>query len=160
MRRVFLGIGLVGLGYGVYKYYMTQALILEKFTYKVLGIKILKSTLSRVELQINLEVTNNSSISLTLSNYNFDIILNGVKVAEIQNASVNQLLNKDGGKSFFPLNVVVNTTQFIKKDLLLGLLESVRESDLRLRGNFGIKKGIIRFKSVPFDETFKLKDFM
>lgn len=160
MRKVFIGVGLLGLGFGVYQYYMTQALILEKWDYRVLGIKIISANLSRVEIQVDLEVTNDANISVTITDYYFDVLINGTKVGEVRNASVNQILNKNGGKSFFPLNIVINTTSFISGNVLYGLMESIRNSKMTFKGYFGIKKGIIKFRNIPFDETYKLREFM
>lgn len=160
MRKVFIGVGLLGLGFGVYQYYMTQALILEKWDYRVLGIKIISANLSRVEIQVDLEVTNDANISVTITDYYFDVLINGTKVGEVRNASVNQILNKNGGKSFFPLNIVVNTTSFISGSVLYGLMESIKDSKMTFKGYFGIKKGIIKFRNIPFDETYKLREFM
>lgn len=160
MRKVFIGVGLLGLGFGVYQYYMTQALILEKWDYRVLGIKIISANLSRVEIQVDLEVTNDANISVTITDYYFDVLINGTKVGEVRNASVNQILNKNGGKSFFPLNIVVNTTSFLSGSVLYGLMESIKDSTMTFKGYFGIKKGIIKFRNIPFDETYKLREFM
>ena len=99
MRKVFIAIGAVGLGYGIYQYYLTQGAILYDYKYRIIGVSIKKVTLKEVELQIDVEVINESAITATLSSYYFDILLNGKKVAVVQNASLNQFLQKNGGTS-------------------------------------------------------------
>ena len=84
MKKVFIAIGALGLGYGIYQYYMTQGAILYNYKYKIMGVTITKINLKEVELQIDVEVINDSAISATLSSYYFDIYLNGQKVAVIQ----------------------------------------------------------------------------
>lgn len=160
MRKIFVAVGLLGIGYGVYQYFITQAKILEKWQYRILGGRLISASPTRIEIQVDLEVTNDSSIGLTITDYFFDVFLNGEKVGEVRNASVNQILNANGGKSFFPLNIVINTAQFIRGDVLLGLIDSIKESKLNLKGHFGIKKGLLKFRNIPIDETFKLKEFM
>ena len=160
MRKVFIAIGAVGLGYGIYQYYLTQGAILYDYKYRIIGVSIKKITLKEVELQIDVEVINNSSITATLSSYYFDILLNGKKVAVVQNASVNQFLQKNGGTSYFPMKVTINPKEFADVNLLSGLLESVKNSTIEQRGYFGFKKGLLRFNKIPFNYTYKVKDFL
>ena len=80
MKKVFIAIGAIGLGYGIYQYYLTQGAILYNYKYKILGVIIKKVTTKEVELQIDVEVVNDSAISATLTNYYFDIFLNEVLV--------------------------------------------------------------------------------
>jgi len=113
-----------------------------------------------VELQIDVEVINNSAITATLSSYYFDILLNGKKVAVVENASLNQFLQKNGGTSYFPMKITINPKEFADVNLLSGLLESVKNSTIEQRGYFGFKKGLLRFNKIPFNYTYKVKDFL
>ncbi len=160
MKKVFITIGALGLGYGLYQYYLTQGAILYKYKYEVVGVTIKKASLKEVELQIDVEVVNDSEISATLTNYYFDIFLNGEKVAVIQNASVDQYLEKNGGTSFFPMKVIIDPSKFVKGNVVTGLLESVKNSTIEQRGYFGFKKGLLRFNKIPFSYTYKVKDFI
>jgi LEA14-like dessication related protein len=160
MKKVFIAIGALGLGYGIYQYYLTQASILYNYKYNVIGVVIKKVTLKEVELEIQLEVINDSAISATLTNYFFDIFLNGQKVAEVKNATLNQFLRANGGKSFFPIKVIIDPRRFASGNVVSGLLESVRNSTIEQRGFFGFKKGLLRFNKIPYSYTYKVKDFL
>jgi LEA14-like dessication related protein len=160
MRKVFIAIGAVGLGYGIYQYYLTQGAILYDYKYRIIGVSIKKISLKEVELQIDVEVINNSAITATLSSYYFDILLNGKKVAVVENASLNQFLQKNGGTSYFPMKITINPKEFADVNLLSGLLESVKNSTIEQRGYFGFKKGLLRFNKIPFNYTYKVKDFL
>jgi LEA14-like dessication related protein len=160
MRKVFIAIGAVGLGYGIYQYYLTQGAILYDYKYRIIGVSIKKVSLKEVELQIDVEVINNSAITATLSSYYFDILLNGKKVAVVENASLNQFLQKNGGTSYFPMKITINPKEFADVNLLSGLLESVKNSTIEQRGYFGFKKGLLRFNKIPFNYTYKVKDFL
>ena len=160
MKKVFIAIGAIGLGYGIYQYYMTQGAILYNYKYRIIGVTIKKVTLNEVELQIDVEVINDSAITATLSSYYFDILLNGKKVAVVQNASLNQFLQKNGGTSYFPMKVTINPKEFADVNLVSGLLESVKNSTIEQRGYFGFKKGLLRFNKIPFNYTYKVKDFL
>jgi LEA14-like dessication related protein len=160
MKKLFIAIGAIGLGYGIYQYYVTQGAILYNYKYRILGVTIKKASLKEVELQIDIEVINDSAITATLSSYYFDIYLNGQKVAVVENASLNQFLQKNGGTSYFPMIVKIDPKQFVSGNVLSGLLQSVKNSTIEQRGYFGFKKGILKFNKIPFNYTYKVKDFM
>jgi LEA14-like dessication related protein len=160
MKKVFIAIGAIGLGYGIYQYYVTQGAILYNYKYRILGVTIKKASLKEVELQIDIEVINDSAISATLTSYYFDIYLNGQKVAVVENASLNQFLQKDGGTSYFPMIVKIDPKQFVSGNVISGLLESVKNSTIEQRGYFGFKKGILKFNKIPFNYTYKVKEFL
>jgi LEA14-like dessication related protein len=160
MKKVFIAIGALGLGYGIYQYYLTQGAILYNYKYKVVGVLIKKATLKEVELQIDVEVINDSAISATLTSYYFDIYLNDEKVAVIQNASLNQLLEKNGGVSTFSMKVTIDPQKFATGNVLGGFLQSIKNSTIEQRGYFGFKKGLLKFNKIPFNYTYKVKDFL
>jgi LEA14-like dessication related protein len=160
MKKVFIAIGAIGLGYGIYQYYMTQGAILYNYKYRIIGVTIKKASLKEVELQIDVEVINDSAISATLSSYYFDIYLNGEQVAVVQNATLDQFLQKNGGTSYFPMKVTIDPAKFLTGNVVSGLLESVKNSTIEQRGYFGFKKGLLRFNKIPFNYTYKVKDFL
>ena len=160
MKKVFIAIGAIGLGYGIYQYYLTQASLLYNYKYRILGVTIKKATPQAVELQVDVEVVNDSSIEATLTNYYFDIFLNGEKVAVIENASVNQFLRANGGRSFFPMKVTIDPKKFLTGNVAGGLLASINNSTIDQVGYFGFKKGLLRFNRIPFRYTYKVKDFI
>ena len=160
MKKVFIAIGAIGLGYGIYQYYMTQGAILYNYKYRIIGVTIKKASLKEVELQIDVEVINDSEISATLSSYYFDIYLNGQQVAVVQNATLDQFLQKNGGTSYFPMKVTIDPAKFLTGNVVGGLLESVKNSTIEQRGYFGFKKGLLRFNKIPFNYTYKVKDFL
>lgn len=160
MKKVFIAIGAIGLGYGIYQYYMTQGAILYNYKYRIIGVTIKKASLKEVELQIDVEVINDSAISATLSSYYFDIYLNGQQVAVVQNATLDQFLQKNGGTSYFPMKVTIDPSKFLSGNIVGGLLESVKNSTIEQRGYFGFKKGLLRFNKIPFNYTYKVKDFL
>jgi LEA14-like dessication related protein len=160
MKKVFIAIGAIGLGYGIYQYYMTQGAILYNYKYRIIGVTIKKASLKEVELQIDVEVINDSAISATLSSYYFDIYLNREQVAVVQNATLDQFLQKNGGTSYFPMKVTIDPAKFLTGNVVGGLLESVKNSTIEQRGYFGFKKGLLRFNKIPFNYTYKVKDFL
>jgi LEA14-like dessication related protein len=160
MKKVYLAIGLGALAFGFYSYYTKQFDILYNFKYKLKGIKILSSTFSKINLQLTYEVVNDSAISLTITQYDFDVKINGEKVANVKNASVNQFLQKDGGKSIFTIDVGISTANLLMSNVSLGLIEDFKNSTITLDGSFGIKKGLFSWNKLPYKFTYKVKDFL
>jgi hypothetical protein len=56
--------------------------------------------------------------------------------------------------------VKIDPKQFVSGNVLSGLLQSVKNSTIEQRGYFGFKKGILKFNKIPFNYTYKVKDFM
>jgi LEA14-like dessication related protein len=123
MRKIYIAIGLGAVAFGVYSYYIKQYEILNTFKYKLKSVKILDSSFKKINLQLSFEVINDSSISVTLTDYNFNILINGVKVAVVKNSTLNQYLAKNGGISYFTMNATIETANLIASNVSLGLLE-------------------------------------
>lgn len=160
MRKIYLAIGLGAVAFGVYSYYIKQYEILSMFKYKLKNVKILPSSLKKINLQMTIEVINDSSISVTLTDYDFDILVNGDKVAHIRNSTINQYLAKDGGKSFFTMNATIETADLLSSNVSLGLIENFKNSTVTTKGTFGMKYGIIRWGKIPYESTYKVKDYL
>jgi len=160
MKKVYIAIGLGALAFGFYSYYTKQFDILYNFKYKLKGIKILSSTFSKINLQLTYEVVNDSAISVTITQYDFDVKINGDKVANVKNATLNQFLQKDGGKSIFTIDVGISTANFLMSNVSLGLIEDFKNSTITLDGSFGIKKGLFSWNKLPYKFTYKVKDFL
>ena len=160
MRKVYLAVGLGAVAFGVYSYYIKQYEILNTFKYSLKNLKIKSSTLKQINLQLTYEVINDSSISVTLTDYNLDILVNGEKVGVVKNSTINQYLAKDGGKSFFTMDVAVTTASLLSANVSLGLLEDFKNSKLGINGTFGMKWGIVRWGKIPYSASYKVKDFL
>ena len=160
MKKIYLAIGVGALAFGFYSYYTKQFDILYNFKYKLKGIKILSSTFSKINLQLTYEVVNDSAISVTITQYDFDVKINGDKVANVKNATLNQFLQKNGGKSIFTIDVGISTANFLMSNVSLGLIEDFKNSTITLDGSFGIKKGLFSWNKLPYKFTYKVKDFL
>ena len=81
-------------------------------------------------------------------------------VGTIKNATANQELRGLGGVSNFPLKINIDNSAFIGQGLINSLQDNLENSDLRIKGTFGLKKSFIRLKDLEIDETYKLREFM
>ena len=105
MRKLFILLGLGGVAYGFYTFYLKQLEILALFKYKLKGVKILNINLRNVELELLVEIINDSDISIDVSGYDLKVSLNDIFVGTIKNATKNQSLKGLGGISNFPLKL-------------------------------------------------------
>ena len=160
MRRLFLLLGVGGVAYGLYSFYLKQLEILENLTYKLKGIKLSGISLSSTDVELALEVINNSDISITISKYYFDVYVNNIFVGVVQSANVNENLKGLGGISNFNVKVRIKNSALLGGNLISGLRENFKNSTIRLKGLYGLKKGFIKIKDLQVNETFKVKEFM
>ena len=160
MRKIFLLLGVGGVAYGLYSFYLKQLEILENLNYSLKKIRVGNISLDSTEINLTLEVVNNSDISITITNYYFDVFVNNIFVGVVKSGNINQQLKGLGGISTFNVTVKIKNSALIGTNLISGLRENLKNSTIRLKGVYGLKKGFIRFKDLQVDETLKVKDFM
>tara|TARA_R110000824_G_scaffold32247_13_gene104300 strand:- start:1729 stop:2211 length:483 start_codon:yes stop_codon:yes gene_type:complete len=160
MKRLFILLGIGGIAFGLYSFYIKQLEILGLLTYKLKKVSLENANIDSVSLNLELEVQNNSDISIEVSNYYFDVFVNDIFVGVIENAKVNQTLKGLGGVSVFNPTLRIKNAALFGKGLISGLTSNFKNSTLTLKGIYGLKKGLIKIKDLPIDETFKFKDFM
>ena len=160
MKKLLSLLGVGGIAFGIYTFYLKQIEILSYLKYKLKGVKILDSTLLNVNLELQVEIINDSDISVDVSDYSFEIYINDIFVGTINNATTNQELLGLGGISVFPMKISVSTKAFISQGLISGLTTNFKKSTIRIKGTWGIKKGFIRLKDLPMDESYKVEEFM
>ena len=160
MRKIFLLLGVGGVAYGLYSFYLKQLEILENLNYSLKKIRLGNISLDSTEINLTLEVVNNSDISITITKYYFDVFVNNIFVGVVKSGNINQQLKGLGGISTFNVTVKIKNSALIGTNLISGLRENLKNSTIRLKGVYGLKKGFIRFKDLQVDETLKVKDFM
>lgn len=161
MKKLLLFLGIGGLGYGIYNFYEKQVQLLNYLSYKIVGIKIINTTLENLDLEVLLEIQNDSEINLTITDYYFNVFINGQNIGTIVNSTLNQKFDGFGNKSVFPLLVRINNSVFFGKEgLIKGLLTNLQDSRMDIVGYYGVKKGFLKFKDIEIKETFLLKEYL
>jgi hypothetical protein len=77
MKKALLIIGGLGiLGFGLYKYFKTQADLLSKYEWKIAGIKILKFSLTSLVLNLKIRFTSKADLEAKIEKIYLDLFLN------------------------------------------------------------------------------------
>jgi len=161
MKKIFMLLGIGGVAYGIYNFYEKQVQLLNYLTYKIVGIKLLESNLQNINLEVLLEIQNDSEINLTITDYNFNVFVNGTDIGTIQNSTLNQKFNGFGAKSVFPLYIKINNSVlFGGQGVISGLLSNLKESNLQIVGTYGVKKGFLKYRDIEINETILLQEYL
>ncbi len=160
MRNALIFLGVSGLAYGIYKFYMAQVEILKKLSIKIADVQVLGGGYSEVNLLIKTIITNNSEINFTLTGYDLDLYVNGKKVSKITNSGLNEKLEGFGNESQIDFNATFSPQQFFETDLLGSVINLFDKTDIRIVGKANVKKGILGFTNYPIDVEFQLADVL
>jgi LEA14-like dessication related protein len=147
-------VGLSALFSGIYSYLAWNLELLENFDYTLARVKILNSSITDISVEVDINVINQSHIAVTITNYDFDVYLNGTKVGNISNASTNQVLKGAGRVSRFSMRGDINTLSLVGSGL--ASIFNWKNSILRLDGYYGVQKGFVKLKNIYMNESFKV----
>ena len=148
----FQAIAAITLAYQAYKYIKGQATLLKKWDYDILGVRLMGVTKDYLDLQIELELKNSAAVSLTVSEFEMDVYLDGIKVGNT--AKQGQYTIPKYGSDVLTFNV-----RAFYKTLgpLLGQLISkigkINQVQVRLKGKLYVQTVPGVFAPVPFDIT-------
>lgn len=159
MKKALLILGGLGLlGFGVYKYFKTQASLLKDFTWKIVGFKIRKITLSELSLDVTFLFTSKADIEATISKLYLDLFLEDTNVGFLTEDKA--FLIPAHGSANIPLFISINP-QYVLKNLInvsLGIAKS-KDISFRLKGYANIKSGFIS-TTLPIDYKTTIKEYL
>jgi LEA14-like dessication related protein len=159
MKKALLILGGLGLlGFGVYKYFKTQASLLKDFTWKIVGFKIRKITLSELSLDVTFLFTSKADIEATISKLYLDLFLEDTNVGFLTEEK--SFLIPAHGSANIPLFISINP-QYVLKNLInvsLGIAKS-KDISFRLKGYANIKSGFIS-TTLPIDYKTTIKEYL
>jgi len=157
MRKILFALGVGGVVFGAYRYYMVQSDILYHSKIKLANIEILSKKADNFTLRITINITNNSEYAFTIKKYDLVIFMNENKVTTIGNSNLNTRLAGNGGVSEISFKVSFNPAQFGLWDVLGQLLKTFSNTLVSVKGDVQIQKGILTI-DMPMDATYKLKE--
>ena len=140
------------LAYQAYKYIRRQAALLEKWDYNILAVRLMGVSKEYLDLQLELELKNPSAVSLTVSEFEMDVYLDGIKIGNT--AKRGQYTIPKYGSNLLTFNV---RTYYKQLGPALGVLISkignINEVKVRLKGKLYVQTVPGVFAPVPFDIT-------
>jgi LEA14-like dessication related protein len=148
----FQAIAALTLAFQAFKYIKRQAALLEKWDYDILAVRLLGVTKDFLDLQIELELKNPSAVSLTVSEFEMDVYLDGIKVGNTGKRGIYDIPK-------YGSNILTFNVRAFYKTLgpLLGVLISkigkIDQVQVRLKGQVYIQTVPGVFAPVPFDIT-------
>jgi len=156
IKLSLVGLGVAAVGGGAYLYSQLQKI--KTGTFKVLGVKDLKVNAGKLTLTIMSQFKNNSNISATVTNQDYDVLINGTKIGNVSNHE--SVFVKANDYNIIPLNIEVSLSFLLQESLanLGNILNNKKEAvTIALKGNLTWKKGFVSAKQ-PFDISYTLKD--
>lgn len=148
----FQAIAALTLAYQAYKYIRRQAALLEKWDYSILGVRLMGVTKDFLDLQMELEIKNPSAVSLTVSEFEMDVFLDGIKIGNT--AKQGQYSIPKYGSNVFIFNVrAFYKTLGPALGVLVSKLGQLDAVQIRLKGKVYVQTVPGVFAPVPFDIT-------
>jgi hypothetical protein len=159
MKKALLIIGGLGvLGFGLYKYFKTQADLLSKYEWKIAGINILKFSLTSLVLNLKIRFTSKADLEAKIEKIYLDLFLEGKNVGFItENRS---FIIPAKGSSDVDLTVSINPQSVFKNitDIVLGVSKN-KDVKLGINGFAKIKSGLFS-ATLPIVVETSLKEYL
>lgn len=161
MRKVYIGLGVVGvlgLGYALFRYLKTQSLLLQDYTYKIVGVKIKKVSKNELTFDLVIRFFSKSDVEATVNNLYLDIFVEGTNVGFI--SETNSFVIPAKGNSDIPLEFSFNP-QLVFKSALGLILTGVQKKDIAfgIKGKANIKSGFIS-TTIPIEYNSTVKAYI
>ena len=146
---------LVAILIAVITYILTQLGKISKATFKYVGVQINKFTLQKIEIRVFLSLVNEGSLSVTISNQQYDVFLNDKFISHIKNPVPFKI---KPGTNIMPLDVFINTSDILKAGWsnLSELLLDKSKVNITLKGGYDLKIGFIRVGKQAMEQKFNL----
>ena len=148
----FQAIAALTLAYQAFKYIRRQAALLEKWDYNILAVRLMGVTKDFLDLQIELELKNPSAVSLTVSEFNMDVYLDGIKVGNTAKRGMYEIPKYGSDVLTFNVRAYYKTLGPLL-GVLISKIGKIEQVQVRLKGKLYVQTVPGVFAPVPFDIT-------
>jgi LEA14-like dessication related protein len=150
------GVGIIA--YAIYRFYKLQIDFIKNIQYKVVNVKINKITKLLVSIDITMRVFNYSNIDATVKEMYLDLIVNGVKVGNVQESKDIKIKASGQTDVSFTFNInpaliLTNITQ------IANLALSLKDATVVANGYAKIESGLLK-ATVPFEYKTTFKEYL
>lgn len=128
-----------------------QVKLLYAYSVKIKKVVVGITTLEKLELFIDVEVFNKSSIGFEITGYEFDAFLNNLLVAKVKNKDSRFV--KPKSSAIVTLKVTTSPKRVFNIDNLTALLSALNPKTLmiKVKGILSAKSGIVNIANIPID---------
>ena len=148
----FQAIAALTLAFQAFKYIKRQAALLEKWDYNILAVRLMGVSKDYLDLQLELELKNPSAVSLTVSEFEMDVYLDGIKIGNT--AKRGEYTIPKYGSNLLTFNVWAYYKQLGPAlGVLISKIGKINEVKVRLKGKLYVQTVPGVFAPVPFDIT-------
>ena len=148
----FQAIAALTLAYQAWRYIKRQKSLLEKWKYDILAVRLLGVTKDYLDLQVELELQNPSAVSLTVSEFEMDVYIDGIKVGNT--GKKGQYMIPKYGKNVLQFQVRAYYKALGPSlAVLISKIGKIDEVRVRLAGRMYVETVPGVFAPVPFDIT-------
>lgn len=144
--------GAYGLGFLARQY-----ALLKKTEFKILSASTSSEKIIRVDMSIQMEITNKSDLKFNITRQKYDFYVNGIFCGNAQ--LENELIIEKNAKAVFGLPVAFNPLEVLH-GIGSNLSSNLKETKLSIRGRVTTKTVGILFNSIPVNVSFTLGDVL
>ena len=158
MKKALLILGSLGLlGFGLYRYFKSQADILKKFTWKVSGFKIIRFSFKELAIDVTFLFSSSADIEATINKVYLDLFIDNKNVGFVTESK--SFIIPAHGSSNIPIHVSINPQSIFKNiiDVTLGAFKN-KDMRFRLKGYVNIKSGILS-TTIPVEYDTSIKEY-
>jgi hypothetical protein len=159
MKKALLVIGgLSVLGFGLYKYFKTQAEVLKQFTWDFKSFKILKFSMDEIAIQLSIVFRSKADIEAKITQMYFDGFLDGKKVGFLSQSDT--FIIPARGTTTIPLYISLNPKYVLNNiiDLSLGIAKN-KDVRLTLDGFAKVESGFFK-TTLPIKYDVSVREYL
>jgi LEA14-like dessication related protein len=150
-------------GVGFYLYKQGMALLNYCFNIDWKKTKVNKISKDGLDVVLGIDIKNNSDITINVTGYKFDILVNGKKVGQVVNKDDFKWLPKS--LSTLYVKVIVDFKELVKNkvlsgDLIAKLLLDQSKVIITIKGDVSVGLFGVNLKNYPVEVSSSLADYM
>lgn len=153
-RNILIIGSLVTLVGGIGLYLWRQYYLLTSIAVSLGSIRLNKLSLSELDIDLALKVTNSSDQSFVIDGYDLNVYLGDTFIANVKSNLANVKLNAKGIPSILPLKIVANPKQIFTKDTLPLWIKFGTDpmgGSMSVKGTLSIRHPLLYLKDYELD---------
>lgn len=153
---IFGGLGVIV--YAIYRFYKFQIEFIKNIEYRIVKIKINKLSKLLVSMDITMRVFNYSNIDATVKEMYLDLIINDVKVGNVQESK--DIKIKASGQTDISFTFNINPALILTNiGQIANLSISLKDATIVASGYAKIESGLLK-ATVPYEYKTTFKEYL